>query len=274
MGARKTTVIGVILVGMLGLSACGSDTTREYLPENIGSDSIAEYAPSQPAEDRSTQFESQVITTGSATVRAQEPADAADKFMVQVREEGGRIASSETSMRDEEPRASVTARVPAEKYQTVVDALDDYGEVLAHSTQATDVGQEKVDLEARSQALRASIDRLTGLMGSAESVEDLLAAEEMMTQRQSELDSLTGQLDYLNDQVSMSTLSVTFTPDVETYRSPNVFQRAWDAFTSSLEATLIVFMGLLPWLLILGAVAAVVWALIRRRRRRGPDTTA
>lgn len=209
-----------------------------------------------------------MITTGSATVQTGDPTAAATNFATMVRDQGGRISGSESSTRSDQLRAVVTARVPAEKYQTVVSSLVDHGEVVAQSTQSTDVGQERVDLEARRQALQASLDRLIELMSTAGSVEDLLAAENTLTQRQADLDSLTAQLDYLADQVALSTLTVTFTVDDDGYRPPNVFERAWAAFVHSLESVVIVFMGLLPWLVILAAFIAVVLLLVRRRRRR------
>ncbi|QGU04677.1 DUF4349 domain-containing protein [Corynebacterium comes] len=255
------------------LTACGADSwEQQQIRDGFTGDGAAEPAPA-PAERSSADsaaedVRAEVITTGSATVQTGDPAAAATNFATMVRDQGGRIASSETITRSDQLQAVVTARVPAEKYQTVVGSLADHGEVVAQSTQSTDVGQERVDLEARRQALQTSIDRLRELMSNAGSVEDLLAAENTLTQRQADLDSLTAQLDYLADQVALSTLTVTFTADDDGYRPPNAFERAWAAFVHSLESVLIVFMGLLPWLLILAASAAVVLPVVRRRRRR------
>jgi len=47
-----------------------------------------------------------------------------------------------------------------------------------------------------------------------------------------------------------------------------VVERSWQAFLTSLETMVIVLVGLLPWLVVLGAVIAVVVAVVRRRRRR------
>lgn len=209
-----------------------------------------------------------MITTGSVTVETPDPAAAAADFTRAVQQEGGRIDSAEESTRFGQLQSVVTARVPADRYQPLLDSLSDYGSVAARRTQSTDVGQERVDLEARRAALQSSIDRLTELMDEAATVEELLQAEESLTQRQAELDSLTGQLDHLADQVSMSTLTATFAVDTEEYQSPNVVERAWDVFLRSLESVLLVFVAVLPWLVILAALAALVVVAVRRRRRR------
>jgi len=271
-------VLGLFL--MLGLSACATDSARDSSSSTAGDQgsrgSAATYGEAEVAQEPAdagaagdtVTSSADVITTGSATVRTDDPATAAGDFATRVSEQGGRVAETETSTRNDRPEATVTARVPSGDYRSTIDGLADQGEVIAQSTQSTDVGQEKVDLEARQRALQTSIDRLTELMDGAESVEDLLAAEDTLTQRQAELDGLTSQLDYLTDQVAFSTLTVTFTTDEAGYQSPGVLERAWDAFLSSLEAVVIVFMGMLPWLVILAIIAAVVVAVLRRRRKR------
>lgn len=193
MKAIRGVLVAVALA--LFVSACGSDSFDEtYVGPGeraVGQTIQAEQAErAGPAGEDGASISNDVITTGTASVRTGEPESAAADFAAAVREEGGRIEFSETGTRGDQPRAVVTARVPAERYEAVVDALSDFGEVVAQSTQATDVTQERVDLQARRDALQTSIDRLTELMTGADSVEDLLRAEEMLTQRQGELDSL------------------------------------------------------------------------------------
>lgn len=268
---RKPRIVLLSLACALTLSACGSESF-EQIPDFDALDTAPSLMePAAPGNrevgDTGSEVRSDVITVGSATVTIDDPVAAASGFTAAVEEKGGRTSYSETSTHLDRPRATVEVRVPAERYQEVVSSLSDFGEVVSQSTRATDVGQERVDLEARRQALQTSVDRLTELMSAAGSVEELLQAEENLTERQAELDSLDAQLAYLADQVALSTLDVTFTVDDEGIRPPNVFERAWRTFLDSLQMVLIVTVGLLPWLLILAAVVAVVLALVRRRRR-------
>ena len=268
----------IVLLGLLLLSACGTAPVEQRDSSPAGD---MEYAiepapggapPDVRSVDGGTTVPAAVITTGHATVHTEDPATAAEEFTTAVTEAGGRIEAVDRSSHLDSPLAVVTARVPAEEFAAVLATLDRYGEVLSQSTQASDVTQQKVDLEARQAALQASIDRLTGLMAEADTVEDLLRAEESLTQRQADLDSLTAQLDHLDDQVAMSTLQVTFTGESEGWRPPSVFERAWDAFVASLESTLIVSMALLPWLAIAAVVVGLVLLALRRRRGRRSST--
>ena len=99
--------------------------------------------------------------------------------------------------------------MPADQLQDVVDELDDVGEVTATNLSRQDVTEQTVDLEARIDAAQASVDRLTALMAQAQSVADLIAAEAALSERQALLESYQQQLEMLDDQVAMSTLSVT-----------------------------------------------------------------
>lgn len=265
-------LVALVAVGAVGgLSGCGSDSLdyRDSPDVTVLQEEKVRALPESPggAAEAVGEVREDVITTGHATVRTGEPAAAAADFTREVQDRGGRIEYSETSTYSGQIRSTLTARVPAREFDAVLALLDGHGEVVARSTQSTDVGQERVDLEARKKALQASIDRLTDLMGNAASVEELLQAEEMLTQRQADLDSLSAQLEHLSDQVALSTLEVTFTVDDEGYRPPNVFERAWSVFLESLEVLLFAVVGLLPWLVVLGAVLAAVIAFVRRLRR-------
>lgn len=219
-------------------------------------DSVVEVAP-----------EAEVVT-GRAEVETDDPVGATDEFTKAIAEVDGRISNSETTTRSRGVVATVTARVPAEKYEEIVDKLSGYGKVVEETTQSEDVGQELVDLDARIKALETSVDRLEEMLDGSENLSDLLELESTLTERQGDLDSLRGQQRYLEDQVAMSTLTVTFTQHAgtDTPGGPGTFEQAWDAFKSSLSALVIVALGLLPWIVVVGMIAWPFVALVRRRR--------
>ena len=108
--------------------------------------------------------------------------------------------------------AWITVRVPADGLQSLVDQLAGLGEVTASSINRQDVTTVTVDLQARIEAAQASVDRLTQLMSQAGSLADLIAAESALAERQATLESYQQQLKYYDEQVAMSTLTVTLTP--------------------------------------------------------------
>ena len=63
-------------------------------------------------------------------------------------------------------------------------------------------------IDARIEALQASVDRMLALLAEADDTADLITIESELTARQAELDGLTAQRDWLADQVDYSTLTV------------------------------------------------------------------
>ncbi len=208
----------------------------------------------------------QVVVTGSATVRVEDPEQALADLSAAVSALDGRVASSTVSGADARPSAWAEVRVPTDSYQKLTDALAGLGDVVELSTSTQDVGQQVADLDARAKALQASIDRLTALVEKADTTKDLLEAEQELTTRQAELDSLTGQRQYLADQVAYSTLTVSLDPKAEALDpDPSVWERSWRAFLSSAEAVLTVVVFLLPWLAAAAVIGVPIWLVARRR---------
>ena len=177
--------------------------------------------------------------------------------------------------------AWITVRVPADGLQSLVDQLEGLGEVTASTINRQDVTTVTVDLQARIDAAQASVDRLTLLMSQAGSLADLIAAESALAERQATLESYQQQLKYYDEQVAMSTLTVTLTPDVEPVEAdPAGFgdglAAGWNGLVATLNAIVVAIGFLIPWLLILAIAGLIVWAIVRlagRRKTPPPSNT-
>ncbi|MDF9875695.1 DUF4349 domain-containing protein [Cellulosimicrobium cellulans] len=229
-------------------------------------------------EDAVAAAEREIVTTGSVTVVADDPAAAADAVADLAESAGGRVESRRQSEPEGDARASaeLTIRVPSTQTTATVDALDQVGEVRDLSIEAVDVTGTARDLDARVDALTTSVERLRTLMGDAATTADLLAAEQELTTRQAALESLQSQRAALTDQVSMSTLHVTVVEVVPTERlAPGGFlgglQNGWNALLTALNGLVVVLGALLPWLVVAGVVLLVVRWVLRRFRRRAQD---
>ncbi|WP_187292830.1 DUF4349 domain-containing protein [Beutenbergia cavernae] len=228
-----------------------------------------------PAQDTDGEVR-QVITTAMASVLVEDPAAAADELADTAEGAGGRVERRSEQAGDDvaavSPSASVTVRVPSDDLTTVIDSLDDLGEVRDLNQESTDVTEAAQDLDARIAALETSTDRLLEIMAGAEDSSDLLAAESALSERQAELESLQSERDYLADQVAMSTLDVTFVAESEPTIEPSGFTggiaNGWRALVSFVGVVLAVTGALLPWLLVIGVPAALVTWVVRRRRGR------
>jgi hypothetical protein len=219
-----------------------------------------------------------VITTGWLTVTVDDPVESATEVADVVGRAGGRVDSrSETPGTDtQQARATLVVRIPAEDFDDVLAELRELGEVASVQLDASDVTQERQDLDARIDALQASVDRLLALLAGASDTADLIAIESELTTRQAELDSLTTQRDWLADQVDYSTLTVELLSEgVAPEAGPDDFwsgvAAGWDALVRFASGLLVVAGVLLPWLaaaLVVGAVVTGIVLLAVRGRRR------
>lgn len=248
-----------------------------------------EPAPGAPMEDAgggldgetagdAQAVERDVVTTGWMSVTVDDPVASAEDAADAAAHAGGRVDHrAETPGTDLQPAsANLVLRIPADRLEDVIDELRGYGTVTSIALDASDVTQQTQDLDARIAALEASIDRLTALLGQATTTTDLIEIESEITTRQAELDSLTAQRDRLADQVAYSTLTLDLvTVAVAPAAAPSSFWdgvvAGWTALIAFASGLLVVIGALLPWLLALGAIAAIVvlivWASTRRRRR-------
>lgn len=232
-------------------------------------------ATDQVAGDQKDQS---VVTTGSLSVTSDDPVDAARRTVDLVTAASGRVDSrSEQPGSDTQPAsATLVVRIPADRFEAVAAKIADLGDVADYNTNSTDVTSTKKDLDARIDALKASVDRLITLMAGADTTADLIAIESSLSQRQADLESLTSQRDALADQIDYSTLSVQFfAPGIAPVAGPNSFWdglvAGWNTLIAFLAGTLVVIGVFLPWLALLAIIAAVVLLIVRlsTRGRRG-----
>jgi hypothetical protein len=175
----------------------------------------------------------------------------------------------------------VVLRVPVDKLDGVVRELKTLGTVQTAETSSEDVTAQRVDLDARIKALQTSVDRLLAIMRDARDPEALIAAEDALSQRQADLDSLRAQREALGDRLEYSTVNVTFVAETIGGPAPKQYQgflgqveRGWDALVSVARNLVLLFGLMLPWLLVLAAVVALGYGVIRMAGARQPKPVA
>lgn len=219
----------------------------------------------------------QVVVSGTVTMTVDDPVEAAGQVADLVARYDGFVAERvQQSARDEQRAfAYLTVRVPADRLTDAIAQLGELGTVEDTSLTSTEVSAQARDLDARIRALEISITRLEDLLGRSGSIEDIVAAEQVLTDRQERLEQLESERAALADQVAMSTVRIElWTDEAVPDEPPSGFltglQSGWDALIRFLENTLTVVGVLLPWLVLAGVVVAVVVPVVRWRRRRRP----
>src|SRR5665647_1698175 len=172
--------------------------------------------------------------------------------------------------------AEAPAGAVAQDVTSTLERLADYGTVADVNLARTDVTMQVRDLEARIRALNLSIARMEDLLARATTTTDLVNAEQMLTDRQSELESLLSQQALLADQVSMSTLDIQMwtvesAPEPEPEPATGFWAglvNGWNSFYDTGSSALMVIGAMLPWLVFFALLALVVVVIRRPLKRR------
>lgn len=278
--AALSRVFGTVVVVGLLVSGCAA-TSTEQASSGAGSERIL---PGTTADDAqlggdgttSADLAPQVITTGSLTITDGDPVATSEDAARIVTEAGGRVDSRDETpgTPDQAAQANLTVRIPADDFDAVLTKLKALGTVNNVSISAVDVTAQAADLDARTTALQASVDRLLALMANATTTADLLAAETSLSERQAELDGLTAQRDALADQVDYSSVFVTVVaPGTVSPGVPTDFWggivTGWNALVAAAGGFIVLVGVLLPWLLPLAVIALILVLAVRSGRRRG-----
>ena len=271
-----------LLVSALSLAGCSAASSSGSAHSAGGSSQSEAIAPdsssgsgSKTGTDGTSAVDRSIVVTGTVTVTAENPLSAADKAVSIVEAAGGRVDGRTENAATDGDRGSATLvlRIPADKLTPTLDAIKKLGRADQVEIDSTDVTTQTQDLGARIDALRASITRLLQLEAGATDTTNLIAIETAISDRQGELESLEAQQRGLNDQISMSTITLDLRSDAAAPPvKPADFWTGlgvgWKAFAAFWAGALVVFGVLLPWLVFLGIAAVITVVVMRLVKRR------
>jgi hypothetical protein len=180
---------------------------------------------------------------------------------------GGFVLS--TSIGGGEARfGTIVIRVPARSFERVLTDLEGLGEVRSENVTGQDVTQEFIDLEARLRNSRSQEAVLLRLMDKASTVTDTIRVQGELQAVQLEIERLTGQLRYLEDQTSLGTLTVSLVEVGAAPQPAGTLQRAWKQAlenTLGVVAAVIVGAGVVIPVALLVLVALLIVRQLRPR---------
>jgi len=177
--------------------------------------------------------------------------------------------------------ASFTVRIPSENFETLTSSLSELGNVPYCNTYSENVSAQYYDVQSRLTAFKTQEARLLEMLEIAETVEDLLAIQQQLTEVQYEIDSLQSTLTNYDRRISYSTVDIEV-QEVEEYTEQPVVQLSyWQkmgrGFMRSLENvgdfftdSLLWFVSSLPALITwAAAITAIVFVGKRVKIKRG-----
>ncbi|MFE6842859.1 DUF4349 domain-containing protein [Streptomyces sp. NPDC057686] len=192
-------------------------------------------------------------------------------------EGAGGYVGNESTRRGEDGRmtSTLTLRVPGDRFDAVLGAMEGSGKLLNRKVEAQDVTEKVADVDSRVKSQQASVARVREMMDKASALGDVVMLESELSKRQSDLESLLAQQTALKDQTSMGTITMEVSePAPEAAQKPKdeeptflgALSGGWNVFTTILRYLTLVVAVLLPF----AVTAAVVLLCFRAYRRLRP----
>lgn len=270
------TISLFLLAGLASCSGTGGEAVDPGYPTSTG-------APEEPSTDGGGVAPSEgtggidrvVIEAAFMSLEVADLKVAIDAVKGAVARSGGFIDSWQQQTNDagELWQVYATLRIPSTKLDGSLDEIGAAGVVKSLERSANDVTTQMIDLDARITALESSVQRLLALIESASSTTDLLEAENYLSQRQAELESLKSQREYLQSAVDYSTVSLSlYQTGTAAQDEPSNFWEGvvagWQGLLTFLGGTLVVLGMIAPWLVAVLPIGLVAWYLVRRLRSK------
>src|SRR5256885_2837380 len=194
-----------------------------------------------------------------------------------VESEGGYIAGTDaqanpaSNPEESQIRTGVISfMVPAAHFDDTIDQLSKVGKVQSEHITGTDVSAQYVDLHARLANAQAQHAAMLALLGKAQNINDIIAVQNQIGQITAQIEQLKGQIKYLDDNTSYSSVAVTLTEAGAPAQAPSSdswgFATALSAAAHNFVATInyvVTAVGAVGPLVIVAGLGFLLW---RRRR--------
>jgi len=181
---------------------------------------------------------------------------------------GGFISSSNTYDFGGRNSGQVTLRVPQKNFYSAVGQIEALGTVRSRQISGQDVTEEFIDLDARLGNLKKQEVRLQEILKTAVTVKDVLEVEHELERVRGEIERLTGRLNYLNQSIEMSTITVNAAEPApftgEDWGIAETFGQAARGFVESVRGIIILTGYTLPILIFIALIALAALEIKRK----------
>ena len=293
---RYNTTAAVVLVVLLGVSACASDNDSASMSDSTvvarsGDGSTGGVADESAPPTGSSLTGSSLtgidtsgqalLTTAGVTVATSNVRKAVDDTLSAVDRNNASVYNADVSIGDERDVGSVDGSgyfvvkvPPADLEPLIADLGSTVGTVSGRTQDTSDVTEQLVDLDIRIGVERDVIGRFQVLLTQATEFEDIVEIERVIGERTIALEQLLASQRNLENRVELSTLTISLqyvapTPEVTAASSNTItdaWHTGWDVFVGILFTIGLVLAVAAPFLVTTALALGVVWFAGRRRR--------
>jgi len=248
-------------------SSFGKEYNESYADEESQSAPSAESLESDQRQGNTSIKDRKIIKTGQIRAEVKDLKKSSASVEAKIKKHQGFVASVNNSNGYNERVANYSIRVPHDQFDALLNDLGEEALYLEYKNiNAQDVSEEYFDLETRLVTKKTVRDRYIDILkNKAKTVEEILLAEDKIRVIQEEIESREGRLNYLKNQVSLSTIKLHLYQSVSgpIAQQPSFFHKIGRAFGEGWKSFLQMVIGLVYlWPIILSL--ALLFYLLQR----------
>jgi len=214
-----------------------------------------------------------IIRNGTMNIKVKNAPETRRELSALLDKHKAYVGNEQLNNTDYETTYSVQIRVPANHLDSLVADIEALtGTVTFKSIEAKDVTEEYIDLESRLANKKAYLEQYRTLLKSAHSIEDILKVQEQIRVLEEEIESVTGRLKYLTNQVDLSTLQLTITETKDYVYRPDRRINFFERLKESISGGWYAFVNFILYLLVLWPfwiiLIAAIWVYIRWMKKK------
>ena len=171
-----------------------------------------EMATDQKAPDKlETTVDRKIIKEGEISFETSDIQETKSLITKTVQELNGYISKDDANDYSGRLENRLTIRVPSDKFDLLLKRISESVKKLDSKTlNVLDVTAEYIDIDARIKTKKELQERYREILKRAGKVDEILSIEKEIGQLETDIESVQGQMNYLKDRISYSTLSVTY----------------------------------------------------------------
>lgn len=227
-------------------------------------------------------IERKIIRNADLELEAAAPAESQAKITTIAEAKGGFVIESNQSSSDikttERDTATMTVRVPADKFNEALDEIRKTAtRTISETIKGQDVTEEFIDIEARIKSQKALEVQFLEIMKRSDTVDEALSIQREIAEVRGEIEKVEGRKQFLQNQSSLSTVKIRIqSPTAFAANSSGFFYKIGESFGDGFDVALGFILGLItvatalvPFLLfIVLPIYLVVRYFTNRNRRR------
>ncbi|UJH90964.1 DUF4349 domain-containing protein [Antarcticibacterium sp. 1MA-6-2] len=262
----------LVLLSFIAFLSCDNANRSISKAENLGEMNMADeeqaLTATQLKTDPANEVERKFIKNGHIDFETENLNKTREDIYKAIDKYNGYISSENEYKNSEEISSNFVIRIPADNFGNLIRELTmgvrrfDRKDIYLQ-----DVTEEFVDIEARLRTKKELENRYREILKKATNVSEILEVEKQIGELRSEIESIEGRLNYLQNQFSLSTLTVRIYEPISTQtefgkKFKNGFKNGWD----KLILFFVLLVNIWPFILIIFGILILIRYFRKRRR--------